>query len=190
MTWERKKPLQRGKPLNPGRGLQPGKPLERRTPLQGGGGLRGVPLQRSSPTPRTPTSPRRRPTVGDPDAAGAPIPQELRTMALARAMYACDWCGEPLRDWPGYSCQHRRPRRAGGRVGAHTAANLVILCGSATTGCHFLMESRRVFAVSVGFLIPDGAAVPPPEATPIWRHQREWVIPGDGVWLPSEPLAA
>lgn len=112
-------------------------------------------------------------------------------MVLARAGYCCDWCGEGLRGWPGYSCQHRLPRRAGGRVGAHTAASIVVLCGSATNdACHFRMESRRAFAESVGFLIPDGKAVPPPELIPILRHGLVWVVPGDGVWLPAEPLPA
>lgn len=119
------------------------------------------------------------------------VPQKLRDMVIERAGWCCDRCGRYLPGQP-YSLQHRRARGRGGRrVGAHTPANLVVLCGSATTpgSCHFRVESReRTEAYAQGFAICGELARP--EDVPIYRHLTHWVIPGDGVWIESEPLAA
>ena len=174
----RKKPMPRGKPLERGTPLAPGGALSNVVPFQ-----RGTPLPRTAPRPREAKPPR--PAT----ARGAPIPRNLCDMLWVRAEGRCDWCGAVILDWPGFSRHHREPRGRGGRVNAHRPATIVLLCGSATTGCHFVMESRREFARRFGFLIPSGKAVPPAEETPIFRHGEVWVIPGDGFWIPSEAPA-
>ena len=118
------------------------------------------------------------------------VPAKLRAMVIERAEFCCDRCSRPLIGQM-YSLQHRRARGAGGRSGAHTPANLVALCGSATSpGCHSRVENeRRQEAYEQGFAIRGEARRP--EDVPIFRHLRSWVIPGDGVWIPAEePMAA
>lgn len=118
---------------------------------------------------------------------------ELRELVIARAGYCCDRCGTPL---PGkqYSIQHRRARGAGGRRGnvLDTPANLILLCGSGTTGCHGLIEceERQRAGYDHGFAIRG--EVQAPEEVPIFRHLTHWVIPserdGVGLWLPADPI--
>lgn len=56
------------------------------------------------------------------------------------------------------SVHHRRPRRMGGTTdpAVNTPANLAILCGSGTTGCHGEIESRRTDAYADGWLLHAG----------------------------------
>ncbi|HEY2087668.1 MAG TPA: hypothetical protein VGH54_16830 [Mycobacterium sp.] len=115
------------------------------------------------------------------------VPKKLREMVVARAEYSCDRCARQLIGQV-YSLQHRRARGAGGRAGAHTPANLIVLCGTANTpgSCHNFAENTgegRAEAYALGFAIRGEARAP--EDVPIFRHLREWVIPGDGVWIPS-----
>lgn len=113
------------------------------------------------------------------------VPKKLRDMIIARAEASCDRCAKYL---PGqmYSLQHRRARGRGGRKDAHTPANLIVLCGSATSpGCHnFCEQQNRAEAYAHGFAIRG--EMRRPEDVPIYRHLQTWVIPGDGVWIPSE----
>lgn len=54
-----------------------------------------------------------------------------------------------------WSIHHRCPRAAGGtsRVWVNEAANLLLVCGSGTTGCHGWVESHRDIARQQGLLI-------------------------------------
>lgn len=92
-----------------------------------------------------------------------------------------------------YSLQHRLARGAGGRVGGglNTAANLILLCGSATSpGCHNLVENTgpgRAEAYQLGFAIRG--EITDPAVTPIFRHLAEWVVPSTDGWIPAAPIA-
>lgn len=57
------------------------------------------------------------------------------------------------------SIHHRRPRRMGGSrlADTHTLANLLLLCGSGTVGCHGAIESQRTTALDRGYLLHQGA---------------------------------
>lgn len=81
----------------------------------------------------------------------------------------CVRCGSFVHGERGlsYSLHHRLPRRSGGskRPELNLAANLVTLCGSATTpgGCHTAVESARAAALAGGWLLhanQEPAAVP------------------------------
>ena len=54
-----------------------------------------------------------------------------------------------------WSIHHRRPRGTGGTSleWVNAPANLVVLCGSGTTGCHGQIESHRTAAREYGYLI-------------------------------------
>lgn len=85
---------------------------------------------------------------------------------LERAGYCCEACGKTVGDERGvdYSIHHRKARGMGGtRFGANLASNLLVLCGSGTTGCHGYVESHRSEAMACGWLVSryqDPSAVP------------------------------
>lgn len=88
-------------------------------------------------------------------------------LVLVRDKHSCVVCDGPVngergRDW---SVQHRRARGSGGsrRPDTNQPQNLLILCGSATTGCHGDVESQRADSIMHGWAchqIDDPAAVP------------------------------
>ncbi len=82
------------------------------------------------------------------------VSDETRFAVLARAFYKCERCD---RDFLGYpvSVHHRRPRMMGGSKNEmlHEMANLIVLCGTGTSGCHGWIESNRAVARELGYLI-------------------------------------
>lgn len=78
-----------------------------------------------------------------------------REMVVNRASYLCERCLNPI-SGPG-SVHHRRPRRMGGtkRTDVNSPANLMLLCGSGTTGCHGWIESHRTEAIDNGIILYD-----------------------------------
>jgi hypothetical protein len=92
--------------------------------------------------------------------------QHLVMTVLDRDGYRCVCCGTPIdgergRDW---SLHHRRPRGMGGTHRITTAANLIAVCGSGTTGCHHRIEAHRAEARANGWLLwqnvdPESVAV-------------------------------
>jgi hypothetical protein len=76
---------------------------------------------------------------------------------LERGGFSCEICGQGVCGQRGvdWSVHHRVPRQAGGTRAAWVNAppNLLVVCGSATTGCHGVLESHRAGAVAGGWLI-------------------------------------
>jgi hypothetical protein len=62
-------------------------------------------------------------------------------------------------------------------------ANLILLCGSGTTGCHGAVEANRTLAVENGLLLPAGAV---PEEVPVRLFKdgrmRLVLLDNDGDW--------
>lgn len=98
----------------------------------------------------------------------------VRLLVIGRAAGCCEVCGVLLA-WfdPGgevtftsdYSIHHRQPRGTGGtrNTTVNTPANLMLLHGTGTTGCHGLVESQRALAYTNGWLVrrpTDPATVP------------------------------
>lgn len=151
--------------------------LERKTPLKRGGELQRRPMGRAGTRPRT-KRPRAR------DTGPTPATTEL---VLARAGGRCEVCRGTLDGPGGYSKHHRHPRRMGGsrRPELNTAANLVVLCGSGTTGCHGRVESNRVQAYADGLLLHDGqdpAVVPVLLACNVDGWPRMVLLTVDGTY--------
>lgn len=98
----------------------------------------------------------------------------VRLVVVSRAGGSCELCGVPVAvvDDDGqvtpvaaYSIHHRQPRGMGGTddPAVNSPANLLLLCGTGTSGCHGLVESQRAMAVTNGWLVPrptDPATVP------------------------------
>jgi hypothetical protein len=129
--------------------------LVRRTPLRAKAGLKSrTALAKGAPKKRTqrPTGPK----------------QAVVALVFARDGGCCIRCGKPVRPEDrgvGFSVHHRAARLMGGtsRPDVNFPSNLVILCGSGTTGCHGEVESSRVLARAAGLLLwvkADPAKVP------------------------------
>ena len=85
-----------------------------------------------------------------------------------RDHYSCVRCGRPAE---GGSRHHRQLRRHGD----HSAANLVLLCGSGTTGCHGWVHAHPADSYASGMLVHSWHE---PESVPMLSaglHGGAWV---------------
>lgn len=93
------------------------------------------------------------------------VDEETRFIVFARAGYRCERCFKQLHGVFGVSVHHRRPRMMGGSRNEklHLPANLIVLCGSGTSGCHGWVESNRDKSRDHGYLIQkvDSAEIIP-----------------------------
>ena len=89
--------------------------------------------------------------------------RKVCAMVDARDGEACVRCGRSLWSVPG-SRHHRKPRSVAGVDERHTAANLVLLCGSGTTGCHGWVHAHVTDAETHGWLL---ASCQDPEQVPV-----------------------
>lgn len=118
---------------------------------------------------------------------------EVVDVVLARANYSCEIAGCAVGDRRGvdYSLHHRRPRGMGGShwSGINLPSNIMLLCGSGTTGCHSIVETRRAAAVAAGWLVlsrTDPATVPC-----LIEHGSRFVyLTASGEYSDSPPEAA
>lgn len=62
----------------------------------------------------------------------------------------------------------------------HDPANLVVLCGSGTTGCHGWVESHRERAIEQGWLVPRRDPRQPGDV-PVFAEGQWWLI-GPSRW--------
>ena len=103
----------------------------------------------------------------------------VRDQVRLRAGGACERCGRSIVNFPA-SIHHRRPRQMGGtRENLDTLANLVVLCGSGTTGCHGYIESHRTQAIAEGWLVPRRDPRQP-EDVPVVIYGRPYYV-GEGM---------
>lgn len=76
---------------------------------------------------------------------------------VARDLGRCAACGHEVSGTRGYdfSLHHRRPAGMGGdrRPETHSPANLVLLHGHGTAGCHHEVETHRADAINRGLLL-------------------------------------
>lgn len=119
-----------------------------------------------------------------------------RTLDLvwARDDACCFLCKVTL--WRGqgsYSVHHRRARGMGGSKDpvTNSPANLLLLCGSGTSGCHGRIEKHRSWALESGLLVRQGHD---PREVEVLVGGRPWplrlddegrighVIAGTAVW--------
>lgn len=156
------------------KGLAPGKGFGERKPMN-----RGKPMARSASPAGQQAAMSRSATKAKPRAPR--VADEVSALVLARAGGRCEAgatteCrarGRSLTSVVGASKQHRRPAQMGGskRAETHGPANLLMVCGSGTTGCHGHMESERTAALAAGWLVPQGVD---PGSVPVllWDGRR------------------
>jgi hypothetical protein len=100
---------------------------------------------------------------------------------MIRAQYRCELCGGALDSVNGMSIHHRKPRRMGGTRDPeiNEPFNLLVLCGSGTTGCHGKVESNRLKAVFEGVIL---RANDDPKTTPVKdANGRWWLLDSYGM---------
>lgn len=83
------------------------------------------------------------------------IPSDVREAVLYRDCGRCQRCLKQVDRWPGFSIHHRQGR--GGRR-PHRLSNLVLLCGSGTTGCHGWAHAHPAEAYESGWMVRRNSA--------------------------------
>lgn len=111
---------------------------------------------------------------------------------LERAGYHCEICDGWIGDRRGtdWSLHHRRPRGMGGTrwPGANGPANLMVACGSGTTGCHGLIESHRAGAVAAGWLVLSRTD---PATVAVLINRDRWLyLTAEGGYADAPPMVA
>lgn len=145
--------------------------LKRKTELRRSE-IRRTPLLRKKPLRARQVAATKRPRDTGPS-------RSQRAIVLGRSGGHCEICWVLLLDegrWLGpHSVHHRRPRRAGGdpRPSTNDPSNLLLLCGTATTGCHQRVEADRVTALANGWLLH--ATEEPAAAPALIGPSRTWV---------------
>ncbi len=117
-----------------------------------------------------------------------PSPTTVAQVVL-RDESCCVRCGGSCHGRRGvdWSVQHRRARGMGGsrREDTNSLPNLILLCGSATTGCHGWVESNRTAALPNGWALKS---ISDPSRVPVLHWQRGLIFLGaDGSWS-SRPI--
>lgn len=116
--------------------------------------------------------------------------RDTKALVMERDEWRCACCGTPVRGRE-YSRQHRVARGSGGtrRLVINSPANLVLLCGSATTPdrCHARAEQRDPDMYAAGFWLH---AVEDPLTVPV-RHAVHGLILLNmaGGWTPAPAKA-
>ena len=100
---------------------------------------------------------------------------------MARDEGRCVRGGDLVRGHRGvdFSTQHRVARGMGGSRHAARPSALILLCGSATTGCHGWVEAHPAEARELGYRVPPGTD---PGTWPVLYHGREWRQLTDDGW--------
>lgn len=100
-----------------------------------------------------------------------------RKIVWMRSGGACELCAAASADG-----MHHRVKRSHG--GAWTAANLIHLCGSGTTGCHGRVEANPDLARWAGLWLftGDNPYTTPALLAPFAWHLGWWYLKDDGCW--------
>lgn len=109
--------------------------------------------------------------------------RRIRQLVIDRDDHCCVACGHWVDVEGGnYSLQHRRARGAGGsrRSDTNSLANLILMCGSATTGCHGYVEAHPDYALSRGYRVTQQQD---PALVPVWV--AGW---GEVLLDPDQPM--
>lgn len=104
-----------------------------------------------------------------------------RSLMHCEVAHTCDGqylSGERSLNW---SAHHRKARGMGGsrNPDINQPANLLMVCGSGTTGCHGFIESNRLWAYELGLLI---YTVAEREITPAYLRHGNVRLDDAGSW--------
>lgn len=107
-----------------------------------------------------------------------------RVLVYARANNRCELCGNYAY---GGSVHHRRRRGMGGSKNPATnkASNLLLLCGSGTTGCHGTVESDLPRSYENGWVLRQGTD---PLSEPVWLQIGRVLLDNHGNYNHQESI--
>lgn len=108
------------------------------------------------------------------------IPSPVRAALRERAGDCCEICGVRANN-----AHHRRNKSQGGR---DTLANLMLLCGSGTTGCHGNVTMNPKWAAESGYTIRG--TVDEPETVPVLIRGERCILEDDGSVVVIPPVTA
>lgn len=95
----------------------------------------------------------------------------------------CVRCGRWLPGTPA-SRHHRKRRSQASRGEVHSPANLILLCGTGTTGCHGWVHAHPAQAREHGWLL---RSTDDPTRIPLLSDVHGWILLDDkGGWTPTE----
>jgi hypothetical protein len=97
------------------------------------------------------------------------IPAKVRTQLHERAQGCCEICGKH-----GATNAHHRKNQSQG--GQHVLSNLMLLCGSGTTGCHGWVTQSPRSADRLGWLV---WSYENPAEKPVRMWAFRWALFGD-----------
>ena len=170
-------------------------PLTRKTPLEQKSALKRTVALGSNPLARSKVHARSAARAHQTPARRRDTGPAATIVALVwrRDAGCCVRCGKQCvfgERGTGWSVQHRRARGMGGtrRPDTNQPQNLIILCGSATTGCHFFAESNRTAARENGWAVKS--STDPLTVPVVYRGVRFplWLT-DDGLLLMTNPRA-
>jgi hypothetical protein len=107
---------------------------------------------------------------------------ELKAQARRRDNNTCVVCGVHVGD--GGNVHHRRNRGMGGSRAANAISNLLVACGSPSSGCHGLLTERpwEIDAERYGWVLPTNGSADP-ATVPVLVAWLGWALPlADGSW--------
>lgn len=139
--------------------------IARKTELKRGRVLaRKKPMARVAMARRTVEKQRKQARDTGPTAA-------TKALLWERAGGACERCSLPLSDGQPFSRHHRRPRGSGGSSVPciNEVTNLLLLCGTATTGCHGWVEVHPTESYREGWKV-HLTSLSPPARIPVLMH--------------------
>lgn len=102
------------------------------------------------------------------------IPAKIRAALHERAGSRCEICSKPANN-----AHHRRNQSQGG---PDVLSNLMLLCGSGTTGCHGRVTMHPKWAADNGYTIRGRVASP--ESVPVWIRGERCQLADDGTVTP------
>lgn len=99
-----------------------------------------------------------------------PTPHTCQRVDM-RDEFRCQRCGKSLYVVAG-SRHHRKLRSQCSSTEVHTVSNLMLLCGSGTTGCHGWVHAHPAEAYDLGFLVHS---YDKPKDIPYRDYNGDWV---------------
>lgn len=99
----------------------------------------------------------------------------VKQLVDLRDQQSCVMCGVSLA--VAYGSRHHRKRRSqASRTEVHTPANLLLMCGSGSSGCHGWVHAHPAWAYEHGFLVHSWAD---PLTVPVKTFAHGWVLLDD-----------
>jgi 5-methylcytosine-specific restriction endonuclease McrA len=103
------------------------------------------------------------------------IPARVRTALQERANDCCEICGELANN-----AHHRKNRSQGGE---DLLSNLLLLCGSGTTGCHGWVTAHPAASYVHGWSV---RSYDDPRSVPVSGHYGHWwILRDNGDRIPA-----